>query len=565
MKPHELKGDKIGVTAFIEDVGEGPSFEGIPFRVEAGEKPPLDGFAVVERDDGDSLHYGRIASGHEENPETDPRRQQQNEAYSIGDTDDLRAGDLSPQVTRIMVLDPLGEVVSDDDGSAKLRQPTDLPQTGQDVYEVSASKIHSLLGLPGPDEDEGFHIGHIESGGETAPFKLSREVPARHIAILGRTGVGKTHTAHVTIEELVEQGVPVVSFDVLDDAINMAEDLGGTTLQPDSDLQIPYSLLGFSEFEGFLSNLTDTQKELVQTVYAEIHEDALDQLREEGTVDIGFDRLLDDIETYGNRINSRATDAAVNRTRWALINSGLLNSGMDDWAELMAENPMLNIDIGHLGQRDRTLIIGATARMLQQLRRRGEVPPFVLVIDEAHKHIPSGRSETPSSRVVRDLVQTARHIGIGTVLITQSPSSLDQVTLRTCNTHVVLSLDSEELSSVKGLFGDLSRSSIDRIPKLKKGRAMIASARDLIQHTVPVDIRDRETREGAPTPDLVDDAREWFEQYDPGDEGLQGGLDEFGDDDSDDATGDGDFKTDGGETETEEDQTGLGDFTSDDD
>jgi len=370
--------------------------------------------------------------------------------------------------------------------------------------------------------------------------------------------VGKTHTSHVLVEELVEQGVPVVSFDVLDDAANMAEALGGSTVQPDSDLQIPYSLLGFSEFEGFLSNLTDAQKELVQMVYADIHEDALDQLREEGTVDIGFDRLLDEIETYGNRISSKATDKAKSRTRWALINSGLLDSGMDDWAELMSDNPMLNIDIGHLGQRDRTLIIGATARMLQQLRRRGEVPPFVLVIDEAHKYIPSGRSSTPSSRVVRDLVQTARHIGIGTVLITQSPSSLDQITLRTCNTHVVLSLDSEELSSVKGLFGDLSKPAIDRIPKLEKGKAMVASARDLIQHTVPVHVRERTTPEGAPTPDLVNDAREWFEQYDGGDRDYQDNLGGF-----ETEGGDDDLRTDGGSTEPRSGQRSLGDFHDD--
>jgi len=514
---------KVGVTAYLEDSNEGPNFETIPFRVEAEERPDLDSFVVVERADaGDVLHYGRIASGMERNPESDAVTQQAADAYNV-DTGDVRPGDHDPKVTRIMGVELLGELVFDGD-EVTARQPRSLPQTGQGVYVVDGRVLPELLNLPSAEEDHGgFEIGTVRSGGQTAPFALSREAVARHIAILGRTGVGKTHTSHVTVEELVEAGVPVVSFDMMDDAKPMAEELGGQTIRPGDDLTIPYSLIGFEAFEEFLS-LTDSQRELVQTAYAEIHQEALEQLRQKGEVDIPYQRLLDEIENYGDNIGSKATDRAKNRAKWGLRLSPL-GTQMNDWAELLVVNPVLNIDIGHLGQEERKLVIGAVGRMLQQLRRRSEVPPFVLVVDEAHKYVPSGSGDTAASRVMRDLVQTARHDGIGTILITQSPSSLDDVALRTANTHIVLALDREELSSVRGLFGDLSPESIDRIPKLEKGRAMVASARDLMRHTVPVDIRDRRTPEGAPTPDLVDDAAEWIDDYlERTDSGMQGSL-----------------------------------------
>lgn len=524
MRPSELTEEdyQIGVTAYQEPSDEGPTFQSVPFRVEAEERPSLDSFAVVERADTNGvLHYGRIASGMERNPESDAATQQAADAYNI-DRGDVRPGDHDPKVVRVMTLEVLGEL-DFNDGQVTARQPQSLPQTGQNVYVVAGDRLPELLDLP--STDDGFEIGELRSGGRTTQFALSREAIARHIVILGRTGVGKTHTAHVTIEELVSAGVPVVSFDIVDDAGPMAESLGGKTVSPGDSLNIPYSLIGFEAFEEFL-NLTPDQRELVETAYNEIHQQALEQLREEGEVDIPYQELLDEIEDYGSNIGSNATGRAKNRAKWGLRLSPL-GTKINEWDRLLLENPMLNIDIGNLGQEERKLVIGAVGRMLQQLRRRDEVPPFVLVIDEAHKYVPSGSSSSTAANVMRDLIQTARHDSIGVVLITQSPTSLDDVALRTANTHIVLALSRNELSDVKGLFGDLAPETIERIPKLEKGRAMVASARDLMRHTVPVDIRDRRTPEGAPTPDLVRDAAEWKTDYlADADTGVQGSLDE---------------------------------------
>lgn len=517
---------QIGVTSYLADVNEGPSFDQIPFRVEAEERPDLDSFVVVERaGEDDVLHYGRIGAGLEQNPESDAATQQAADAYNI-DVGNVRPGDHDPKVVRVMFIELLGELVFDG-SEMTTRQPQSLPQTGQGVYVIEGSNLPELLNLPTATEGpSGFQIGEIHSGGQSAPFALSRETIARHIAILGRTGVGKTHTAHVLIEELVEAGVPVVSFDVMNDAEPMAEALGGQTVQPGQDLSIPYSLIGFEAFEEFVS-YTDAQRELAQTAYEEVHAEALEQLRDEGEVDIPYKNLYDEIEDYGSNVGSNATDRAIQRTRWGLRLSPL-GSQMDDWGRLLIENPLLNIDIGALGESERQLVIGAVGRMLQQLRRRDEVPPFVLVVDEAHKYVPSAAERSPAGRVMRDFVQTARHDAIGTVLITQSPSTLDDVALRTANTHIVLALDSDEMTAVRGLFGDVSKDTLDRIPKLEKGRAMIASARDLMRHTVPVDVRDRRTPEGAETPDLVSLASEWKDEYrEQADAGVQDQLGAF--------------------------------------
>jgi len=508
MKPSDLKSERIGETSSSDD--SRPGFDTIPFHVEPGQRPALDAFAVVERDTGDTFHYGRIAAGHEENTKADPSLLQQNQSYGFDD-DRTREGDLAPNVTRVMEIDLLGEVVFED-GDAEIRQPTQLPQTGQPVWEIPASEAPKLL-IPEEQEDEdGLGIGSIESGGETERFDLPTEAIPRHMSILGKTGVGKTHTAHVIVEELVGAGVPVVHFDLLEDAVNMVDDLDGRTVRPDRDLTLPYSLIGFQEFKGFVPGMTSKQEDVVSVAYDAVYTEAMDQLREDGEVEVSFDQLDEEIENIGQQMDTRARIGASHRVNTAYHNSPLLGEQMDDWGNLLGRNPLLNVYIGHLGQDRRNTVVGAMGRMLQKLRRNDEVPPFVLVIDEAHKFIPSGRDTSPSARVVRELIQMARHDGIGVVLISQSPSSLDKQSLRTCNTHVVMSLDDEELSDVKGMFGDLSETAIERIPKLERGKAMIASGRDILRHPVPVDIRDRQTEEGAPTPDLVAEAQRWRQQ-----------------------------------------------------
>lgn len=152
--------------------------------------------------------------------------------------------------------------------------------------------------------------------------------------------------------------------------------------------------------------------------------------------------------------------------------------------------------------------------MLQLLREQEAIPPFVLAIDEAHEFVPSG-SSGGSTAVVRDLVKTARHIGIGVMLMTQAPSELDSRTLRTCNTYITMALAEQEVTEIKGLLSDLSDRSLQQIPNMEAGRAFVGTARDIMIHTVPVDVRKRKSKDASETPDLFEDTEEWFNDHNP--------------------------------------------------
>lgn len=502
---------KIGETSSSEFSIEGgaPSFDLVPFRVLAGKNPSLNTFVVILRhNDGKVAHYGRIIEGTEMNMKARPSSMQQDDAYGMKRVD-IRPSEQSPHLTRTMQIEVLGEIEVQGQ-FFEILEPRSLPHTGQDVYEIDADVIPQILNIPN-DKTHGLHIGEIESGGRTVPFLLPNTAIARHIAILGKTGVGKSYAAGVLIEELHHKNIPILSFDVLGDMEQTSIELKGHHIVAGTnEFKIPYSILGLSEFLSFIPNLTTDQQDIIASAYGVVFDQALDMLDRGNAINIHFETLLQTINSIGTQIASKATPNAVRRATAGLHRSSLLTEKAVTWPDLLAKSSLVNIYVGHLDQNQRNLAVGAAARILQRLRRRKQIPPFVLVIDEAHLFLPGGATPSPSTSVLRELVRTARHDEIGIVLLSQSPSSMDRQILMTCNTRVIFALDPEDLRVVAGQIGDLPEQTVNRIPRMARGRAVFTSGMDIMRHAVIVKIRERSiTTHVANTPDMREAVKQW--------------------------------------------------------
>jgi len=515
----------IGETSSSEYSAEGgtPTFDRIPFRVKAGQQPNLNTFVIALRqDDENRAHYGRIISGSEFNLRARPGGMQKDDAYGMRRTD-IRSSELSPDLVRVMEIELLGEICIREDNSLEITEPSRLPHTGQPVYELPASVIPKLLNIPEQDKDKkdkptsalGLYLGKIESGGHSVSFFLPNSAIARHIAVLGKTGVGKSYAVGVLMEELYEKQIPILSFDVLGDTEQTANELKGRhIIAGTDDFRIPYSIVGLEEFLAFIPNLTSDQRDLIASAYAIVFDQVLDRLEKGQELNIPFDVLISKVQEIGQAINSRATLNAVNRVQAALDRSTLLTDEPVTWTSLLETLPLINIYVGHLGQWQRNLVVGAAARILQRLRRRNHIPPFVLVIDEAHLFLPGGIDLPPSTLVLREMIRTARHDSVGVVLLSQSPSSMDRQILLTCNTRMLFALDPEDLRVVAGQIGDLPEETIKRIPRMPRGTAVFTSGMDIMRHAVIVKIRERTiTTHVAETPDLREAVAKWREEH----------------------------------------------------
>lgn len=498
---------QIGTTSSDPYLGS-PTFDEVPFHVHVGCRPALGTYIIIVGDADEFVHYGRIISGTEDNQRANPSALQQNQAYQVGNRDP-RPTDKAPHVIRVMAAEVLGEIYLDDNSNITIKEPNQLAQTGKGVYELPADRIPQLLNIPDSSEN-GFHIGRVESGNSSVDFILPMEAIARHLAVVGKTGVGKSYFVGVLVEELVRHGIPVIAFDVLGDMLKATEDLGGCNFKAGENFRVPYSVIGVKEFLGFVPNLTPDQLEIVSFAYDVLFNQAFKTLDKTAAVNIPIKNLLDEIQNLAAEFGQTAVGGrAAKKVETAFNRNSLLTAKTEEWLSEFVEKPITNIFVGHLNQQQRNLIVGATARMLQALRKRSQVPPFVFLLDEAHFFLPSGGETTPSTLVIREMIRTARHDGIGITLITQSPASMDKQVILTCNTRVVFALDPDDLRLVSGTMGDVSEEMKSRIPKLAKGTAIISSATDIMRHPAPIKIRQRQTRHGAPTPNLAEDVKEW--------------------------------------------------------
>ena len=100
------------------------------------------------------------------------------------------------------------EVIGARDEHGTLRSPRVPFTPGDKVFKADTPLIRQVLGMI----DTGLYIGMLD--GYTIPVYLEpNHLVQKHCSILAKTGSGKSYTAGVIIEELMEQDVPLLIMD----------------------------------------------------------------------------------------------------------------------------------------------------------------------------------------------------------------------------------------------------------------------------------------------------------------------------------------------------------------
>lgn len=110
----------------------------------------------------------------------------------------------------------------------------------------------------------------------------------------------------------------------------------------------------------------------------------------------------------------------------------------------------------------------------QNLSNGGKHRPLLIVLEEAHNYLHSGKASI-ASRTVQRIAREGRKYGIGLMLVTQRPSELDETVLSQCGTIVALRMNNnKDRAYVSGAIQDELRSLIDLLPSMRTGEAIIS-------------------------------------------------------------------------------------------
>jgi len=474
---------------------DSPSFTKVDVRLDS-QKTVLPGqllYALVEHKGERKTAILRVSQAVEHNEYETPLSSHIRDVFSL---DSSRGREDLLRKYVVVQTQPI-DVLVKHDGGYRSEDPSFVVPAGSEVFEMLPGLTGVVLGFADPKSKDAIVLG-IAAGGVdiVAALSADKALP-RHILIVGSTGTGKSWLVGAISEELKRVGIRFVNIDVHGELRQATMEQKGLNLIPGKTLTVRLSSLQEPE----LLNMVPIQNEL----HVDIVTKAFLNLKGEGK-DFRVEDLkaeaLNVAETYGVKQNTLdIVDARLETLkRVKIIGEGV------DWAKLLdADGAIVNLDCRNLGHSELKIVVAAIARELMNLRRRDEIPPLVLAMDEAHLFLPA-RESSPSSQVLGEIIRFGRHYAMGILISTQSPSDIDREIAKITNTRFIFAIEPSELNTIYGLLADCPPELVQSIPRLPVGTCLLVGSRETVKHALLVRIRARTTTHGGETPRMTANA-----------------------------------------------------------
>lgn len=487
--------EKIGRVVSTE---RSPSFIDVDVRLDSGRvvRPGQLLFGDISKEE--SKHRFailRVSSAKEINPYENPLSSQVRDTFNIessrGREDLLRK--------YIVACSEVIEIISiDSDGRFIFEEPSVIIPAGAEVYETLSDMTSAVLGFPEKDLPTTISIGTaIGNENITVSLDANKTLP-RHVLIVGSTGTGKSYLLGLITEELRRLGIRHVNIDVHGELCDATKQLGGHILVPGNNLTVRLSALEEPEVLSMIPIQNQLHIDIVSRAFL--------SLKKKGRpfdVNDFESEALDTAEQFGS---GKSTLAIISARVQTLGSISFLGSGYDWVNTLKEDGALVNIDCRNLSHWELRTVVGAIARELMFLRKRGQIEPLVLSMDEAHLFLPGGDS-APSSQVLAELIRMGRHFGVGIIVSSQSPGDIDRRITKITNTRFVFAIEPSELASVSGLLGDTPKDLMDNLPRLRVGTCLLAGSRETVKHSLVVQVGARRTKDSGTTPLMLNPQR----------------------------------------------------------
>ncbi len=408
-------------------------------------------------------------------------------------------------------------VIGTRDNAGLLRAPLIPFSPGDPIFKADSDLIHSVLGLSGKD----MYIGLLDGTDITVQLSVNSLVQ-KHCSILAKTGSGKSYTAGVLIEELLDRNIPLLIIDPHSEYASLKD---AASLKSGDFKKYGVSPKGYGSQvtiytpanksinpaadEVFRLNGTNlTVKELTAIFpdnYTSTHMGILYE---------AVQKLKEEMETYtlDDIIFEVGNDKS--KARWNVISlledireTGILSTNPTSIEELIQKGKAAVIDLKGVTPDIQSMIVARLCNTMFEARKANRVPPGMLVIEEAHNFAPErGFSKTASSEILRTIASEGRKFGLGMMVISQRPARIDKNVLSQCGTQIIMKVTNpNDLKSIsKGLEGVNSYVE-EELKRLPPGVAMLVS--NDIERPVLIDIRVRKARHGGESVNVLKSAR----------------------------------------------------------
>jgi DNA helicase HerA-like ATPase len=363
---------------------------------------------------------------------------------------------------------------------ALTKRSTFPPSPGAKVRIASEKNLKKFFSF----DENGLHLGKVEYHDTDVKINLTKMLQ-KHVAVLAMSGAGKSYFVSVLLEELLsrkkEQGrVAVIVLDVHGEYSSFCEPVTNknykdysskTKLVNARNIRVGVSRMSAGMFASILPGLSAPQKRDLGRIIERLQK-----------------RMKEGLGPYSlNEIrNELSKDEEVKDATEKVLNSWFAELGsLNLFAEtdspsiedLIEPGKMTVIDLSDvINIKKKQIIVNFFGNKLFALRREKAIPPFLLVLEEAHQFIPEQASkETAIARsILQTIAREGRKFGASLCLISQRPIQLSTTVLSQCNTHIILRITNPyDLKHIGESAEGLDSRSLEMITVLRVGEGLI--------------------------------------------------------------------------------------------
>jgi hypothetical protein len=392
----------------------------------------------------------------------------------VGTVSAVRLEPASP-TGRVLVVDLLGEIFrAEYGGSHFLRGVSNHPAPGTPVICASNADLETVYI---PQSRSSIQVGTLYNDSTQPAFLMVNELLAKHFALLGATGAGKSCALTLILSAMLDKH-PNAHVILLDPHNEYPQAFPDIAESVNSDnLQLPFWLFDFEEASRVLIR-GGTQQE--QESQAMILKDVITAARIEYakgqqlpfaiTVDTPIPYLTADLlNILSQRMGKldkpdSATPYLRLKTRFESLRNDprfkFMFTDTFDAPDRLSEvvgrllripvrgKPLTIVDLSGMPGEIVDVVVSLLCRVLFDFAvwsERERMPPVLLVCEEAHRYIPEDERAgfSATARAITRLAKEGRKYGVSLALISQRPSELSAHALSQCGTIFAMRLGNE--------------------------------------------------------------------------------------------------------------------------
>ena len=360
---------------------------------------------------------------------------------------------------------------------------------GEGVYIVEEEVLHKFLGF---DTKDGLNLGYVKVTNSDARINMNRLLN-KHFAILSISGGGKSYLTSIIIEELLtrkeESGTPaIILFDVHGEYIylkDIPELKDKIKIQDISYFQMGTPNLSAYIFKKYQEQISYVQVRELSKYMKKLKNDS----QKKNTFTIHDIIELIEEESDGNKSTKQALVGWLSELKRLNLfgpqENPIINNVVES-QQLTIFNFQKEISI-----RKKQIIVDYICNRLFNLRRMNNIPPFLLIIEEAHQFSPeAAHAKAISKPIIEMIAREGRKFMACLCLISQRPKKLSTTALSQCNSKLILSLKNPyDLKHLMDSSEAITKEYASMISSLGVGEMIIMG--NSVNYPVFIDVRQR--------------------------------------------------------------------------